>query len=88
MQVELKYQLIECEVMPDHVHLLISIPPTECVTDVIARIKGKTSHIIREEFPSLVSRLPTLWTRGKFVSTCGAVSLETVMRYIEGQKGV
>ena len=88
LQEEVKYQLIECEVMPDHVHLLISIPPTECVTDVIARIKGKTSHIIREEFPSLVSRLPTLWTRGKFVSTCGAVSLETVMKYIEGQKGV
>ena len=82
------YTLIDCEVMPDHVHLLISIPPMVAVTDMISRIKGKSSHILREEFPSLESKLPTLWTRGKFVSTCGSVSLEVVMKYIAEQRGV
>jgi len=88
MQEEFGYKLIDCEVMPDHVHLLISIPPTVAVTDIIGRIKAKSSHTLREEFPSLTTKLPTLWTRGKFVSSCGMVSLEAVMRYIEGQKGV
>lgn len=81
------YTLIDCEVMPDHVHLLINVKPTEAVTDMIGRIKGFTSHTLREEFPVLVSKLPTLWTRGKFVSTCGAVSLSVVMKYIEEQRG-
>ena len=88
LQEEYEYKLIDCEVMPDHVHLLISIPPTISVSNMIARIKGRTSHMLREEFPELKKRLPTLWTRGKFVSTCGTVSLEVVMKYIEGQKGI
>lgn len=88
MQEDFGYKLIDCEVMPDHVHLLVSIPPTVAVTDIIGRIKGKSSHTLREEFPSLTTKLPTLWTRGKFVSSCGTVSLEAVMRYIEEQKGV
>ena len=87
-QKEQNYKLIESEVMPDHVHLLLCISPKESVTDVIARIKGRTSHDLRQEFPELVSKLPTLWTRSKFVSTCGTVSLQTVLEYIQGQKGV
>lgn len=86
MQEEFGYKLYEMEVMPDHVHLLLGIKPTESVTDIIGRIKGKTSHIIREEFPSIKSKLPTLWTRGKFVSTCGTVSLDVVLNYIREQK--
>lgn len=81
------YTLIDCEVMPDHVHMLVGIKPTEKVTDMIGRIKGYTSHILREEFPEIDKRVPTLWTRGKFVSTCGTVSLEVVKNYIVNQKG-
>ena len=87
-QAEQNYKLIESEVMPDHVHLLLCISPKESVTDVIARIKGRTSHDLRQEFPELSTKLPTLWTRSKFVSTCGTVSLQTVLEYIQGQKGV
>jgi putative transposase len=43
---------------------------------------------LREEFPTLKSRLPTLWTRSKFISSVGSVSLEVVKKYIEEQKGV
>ena len=55
---------------------------------MIGKIKGYTAHTLRGEFPKLRSRLPNLWTRSKFISTVGAVSLEIVKRYIEQQKGV
>jgi len=51
-------------------------------------IKGYTSHELRKEFPSLKSRLPTLWTHSKFISSVGSVTLDVVKKYIEGQKGV
>lgn len=82
------YEIIEMEVMPDHVHLLININPYYGVHPVITRIKGLTSNILRSEFPSLKKKLPTLWTRAKFISTVGSVSLETVKKYIETQKGI
>jgi REP-associated tyrosine transposase len=55
---------------------------------VVGKIKGFTSHELRNEFPWLKKRLPTLWTRSKFISTVGAVTLDVVQQYIESQKGV
>ncbi len=72
--------------MPDHVHLLIDISPKLSVHNVIAKIKGFSSRILRDEFPFLKTKLPTLWTRSSFISSCGAVSLMTVKTYIEDQK--
>lgn len=82
-----EYELLEREVMPDHVHLLLSVSPQVGVGPVVGRIKGWTAHVLRSEFPALKSRLPSLWTRSKFISTVGAVTLEVVKRYIEDQKG-
>lgn len=87
-QEELSYKVLEIEVMPDHVHLLMDCDPDIGVVPIIGRIKGYTSKILREEFPWLKSRIPTLWTRSKFVSSVGSVSLDVVKRYIEDQKGV
>lgn len=86
-QQEYQYEVIEMEVMPDHIHLLISVNPKIGVYSVVKKIKGYTSHQLRNEFTWLKSRLPTLWTRSKFISSVGAVSLETVKKYIEDQKG-
>ena len=80
------YEIIEMEVMPDHVHLLISIQPDVNIRSMISNLKGYTSRILRQEFPELETRLPSLWTRSMFVATVGAVSLETVKKYIEEQK--
>lgn len=82
------YTIIEQEVMPDHVHLLLDVDPRVGIASVVAKIKGYTSHELRNEFPWLKGRLPTLWTRSKFISTVGAVTLEVVQAYIENQKGV
>jgi putative transposase len=86
-QTEYGYELIEAEVMPDHVHLLLSVDPRVGVLSVIAKIKGYSANVLRKEFPWLRSRLPCLWTRSKFVSTVGTVSLDVVKSYIEDQKG-
>ena len=86
MQEEQNFYVIEMEVMPDHVHMLLDVDPTIGVNIVIARIKGKTAHILNKEFPELTRKLPTLWTRSKFIATVGSVSLEVVKKYIEGQK--
>ena len=87
-QKDYQYRVLEMEVMPDHVHLLIDVNPRIGVYYVVSRIKGYTSHVLREEFPELRKRLPTLWTHSKFISSVGAVTLEVVKRYIEEQKGV
>ncbi len=75
------------EVMPDHVHLFVESDPTLCVAEIVNRLKGRTSRVLRQEFPALRSRLPTLWSRSYFAATVGAVSEATIRRYIEAQKG-
>jgi putative transposase len=75
------------EVMPDHVHLFVESNPTHCVAEIVNRLKGYTSRVLREEFPSLRSRLPTLWSRNYIASSIGHVSAATIERYIAEQKG-
>ena len=86
-QSEYEYKILEMEVMPDHVHLLMDVNPKIGVYYVVNRVKGYTSHVLREEFPELKRKLPTLWTHSKFISSFGAVTLEVVKKYIEEQKG-
>ena len=86
-QDEYGYQIREVETQPEHVHLLIEIPPTNSVDKIVGKIKGYTSKVLREEYPSLKSRLPSLWTRSKFVSSCGGVTLQVIKDYIESQSG-
>ena len=80
-------EVIELEVMADHVHVLLSCDPQFGVHRMIKRIKGASAYTLRKEFPHLKSRLPSLWTNAYFCATVGAVSLETVKKHIEGQKG-
>lgn len=87
-QEEYGYTVLDMEVMPDHVHLLLDIDPKRGVVTIVNMIKGYTSHQLRKEYPSLKSRLPTLWTNSKFISSVGSVTLDVVKKYIEGQKGI
>ena len=80
--------VIEMEVMPDHVHLLIEVDPQYGINKAVRHIKGVSSHVLRSEFPSLKSRLPTLWTNSYFVSTVGGAPLSAIKQYIENQKNV
>jgi putative transposase len=85
---ELGCKIIALEVMPDHVHLFIQGKPKQAPNLIIGQIKGFTSKILRDEFPVLKSKLPTLWTRSYFVSTHGHVSNEVIKKYIAEQKGI
>ena len=85
---EMGFDIIEMEVMPDHVHMLLEVDPQLGIHKAVKRIKGRASHDLREEFPWLMKRLPTLWTNSYFVSTVGGAPLAIVKRYIENQKGV
>ena len=86
-QDEYQYKILEMEVMPDHVHLLIDINPRLGVYHVVNQIKGYSSSVLRNEFPALKRKIPTLWTHSKFISTVGSATLESVQKYIEDQKG-
>jgi len=83
---EISAEIIEMEIMPDHVHLLLEVDPQYGINQAVRSIKGFSSHALRSEFPSLKSRLPTLWTNSYFVSTVGGAPLETIKRYIENQE--
>ena len=78
---------IELEVMPDHVHLLVSCDPQFGIHRLVRLVKGASSHQMREEFPELKKRLPSLWNNSYYVGTTGGVTLEVIKRYVEGQKG-
>jgi putative transposase len=85
---DLDLEVLALEVMPDHVHLFIEANPRWAVAGIVNRFKGVSSRTLRQEFPHLRSRLPTLWSRSYYAGTIGHVSEQTVLRYIEAQKGV
>lgn len=85
---EIHAELIEMEVMPDHVHLLVEVDPQYGIHRAVRLIKGRSSRLLRDEYPWLKSRLPTLWTNSYFVSTVGGAPLKTIRQYIENQKHV
>jgi putative transposase len=82
---ELHMTVHALEVMPDYVHLFVEDDPTFAPAHIAAQFKGFTSHVLREEFPHLRSRLPTLWSRSYFVVSVGNVTEKAVKRYIDTQ---
>lgn len=78
--------LIEMETMPDHVHLLVECDPQYGIHRLVKQIKGRSSRLLRDEFPSLRSRPPTLWTNSYFVATVGGAPLEIVKQYVANQR--
>jgi putative transposase len=85
---EMTVDLLALEIRPDHVHLLCEVDPQFGVHRLVKRLKGHTSHTLRQEFPSLKSRLPTLWTHAYFVSTVGGAPRSVIQQYVENQKDV
>jgi putative transposase len=76
------------EVMPDHVHLLVEVDPQFGIHRLVKVLKGRSSRLLRQEFPHLKRRLPTLWTNSYFVATTGGAPLNVIKRYVENQKNV
>lgn len=85
---EFDCEIIELEVMPDHVHLLVNVDPQFGIHRLVKRIKGRSSRYLRKEFDWCRSRLPSLWTNSYFVATVGGAPLSVIKQYIENQKTV
>lgn len=82
---DINCEIIAIECYRDHTHIFLSSVPKLSPSDIMAKIKGVSSRIIRSEFPYL-STTSALWTRSFFVSTAGNVSSSTIKRYVETQK--
>ena len=81
--------IIQGSIGKDHVHILVSAPPTIAPAKLVQYIKGRASRLIQEEFPHLHKKYwgQHMWGRGYFCSTVGAVTEETIRSYMENQRG-
>ena len=84
------WEALELAVQPDHVHLLVQVPPRCSVPAVTKILKGGTSRVLRAEFPELSEFLwgTSFWAVGYFAVTVGTVEGEAVARYIREQRGL
>lgn len=74
------------EVMPDHVHVFFEFDPRQNLHKIVKAMKRRSSRILREEFPWLQKRLPTLWTNSYFACSVGHIGEDAVARYVNAQK--
>jgi len=81
-------EIFQLEIMPDQVHVLCEVDPQFGVHRFVKQLKGRSSRVLRDEFPKLKSRLPTLWTNSYFVATVGGAPLAIIKQYLENQKHV
>jgi putative transposase len=80
--------IVSGHLSPDHIHLLISVPPNKSFSKIVQYIKGKSSRKLMQEFELLRKRYygQHMWARGYFAVTVGNVNTEDVQRYIEQQE--
>ena len=79
--------IVSGNISKDHVHLLLSCPPSIAPSKAVQYLKGRSSRLLQEEFPELKKRYwgQHLWGRGYFCATVGSVTEETIKSYIENQ---
>ena len=79
--------IIKGSVGKDHIHVLLSCPPTLSPAKIMQYLKGRSSRLLQEEFPELKRKYwgQHLWSRGYFCATVGSVTEEMIKEYIENQ---
>lgn len=80
-------EIIEAELCPDHIHMLVSIPPKYSVASIMGYLKGKSSLMIFDRHANLKYKYGNrhFWAEGYYVSTVG-LNDETVAKYIREQE--
>ncbi len=78
-------QILRGVLSQDHVHMFVSIPPKLAVSDLVRKMKGRSSHKVQREFPELKKRYwgRRFWGRGYFSTTNGAITEDIVLQYLE-----
>jgi len=69
------------EIASDHVHILVEYDPTHSISQVVKAFKGRSSRLLRKEFPELL-KLPSLWTHSYGFDTTGKISTQRILDYI------
>lgn len=82
---KLDIDILGLEIAKDHVHLFVNTPPVIAPHQIMFRLKGYTSRILRQEFPHLM-RLPSMWTRSYYCGTAGEMSSDTIKKYINNHR--
>lgn len=84
---QLDVQILSGAVQPDHVHLLVSVPPHLSVSELMQRIKGRSSRKILQEYSEMNREFwgRHFWARGYFAASSGNVTDEVIKQYIESQ---
>jgi putative transposase len=80
-------EIMEYNILPDHVHIVMVIPPKYSVSEVVGRLKGIASSHLRNRFPKLAEvyrKDKSVWSPGYFVSTVG-VSEKKIIEYVRNQ---
>ena len=83
--IEREWPILTLEIQPDHIHLFVTIPPSQAVADAVKILKGSTARKLFVAFPALKDQLygGHLWSPSYYVGTAGNVSAETIRHYIE-----
>ena len=84
----LEVYILSGHVSSDHIHLLVSVPPQVAVSDLVQRLKGRSSRRMQEEFGELKRQYwgRHMWARGYFAVSTGNVTDEIIKQYIESHK--
>jgi putative transposase len=85
---DLNAELVEFNGEPDHVHLLITYPPTLTISVLTQRLKGRTAYAVRREYTGTCGRARMrghLWSPSYFAVSCGGAPLSIIKQYIDGQ---
>jgi len=80
-------QIVELNVMPEHVHMIVQLPSTMSISRAMMLLKGASSHEIFKQVPDFRKRYHKghFWSCGKFYRSVGDVDLETTKQYVKNQ---
>ena len=82
---ELNVEIIKGVLSTDHVHMFIAVPPKYAISQVIQRMKGRSSYRVQQEFPAIRKRYwgRHFWAKGYFSTTSGNITDDVILQYLE-----
>ena len=86
--IDFEAQLVEFDGEDDHVQLLVHYPPKVAISKLVNSLKGVSSRLLRQEFPSLAQRYwrGVLWSPSYFAGSCGGAPISIIKQYIQRQQ--
>ncbi len=83
-------ECLEVNGEPDHIHILMTLPPKHAISDFVNALKTGTSRQMRNRFPEHVKKFywkPMFWSKSYCIVSCGGAPLDIVKQYLQNQKG-